>query len=124
MKAIAWPLAFLLAAAGTPALAQPVATLGPAIQAGQVGERYDGYMGYVIAPPPELRRQVQAVNLRRRNLYIELASRRNVTPEAVGIATACQLLRQLAPGEAYLLPDGVWRRWAPGQSAPVPAQCG
>jgi uncharacterized protein YdbL (DUF1318 family) len=124
MRAIAWSIAFLLAAAGTPAVAQPVATLGPAIQAGQVGERYDGYMGYVIAPSAELRRQVQAVNLRRRNLYIELAGRRNVNAAVVGIATACQLLRQLSPGEAYLLEDGAWRRWEPGQPAPSPKQCG
>jgi len=122
MRAIAWLIATALVA--TPLAAQPAATLASAIQAGEVGERYDGYMGYVAVPLPELRRQVQAVNLRRRNLYIELGSRRNVNAEAVGIATACQLLRRLAPGEAYLLPDGVWRRWVPGQPAPVPAQCG
>jgi len=119
-KAIAWLVAVALAA---PLAAQPVATLASAIQAGQVGERYDGYMGYAVAPSPELRRQVQAVNLRRRNLYIELGGRRNVNAEAVGIATGCQLMRQLAPGEAYQLQDGVWRRWAPGQPAPAPAHC-
>jgi len=112
----------LLAGAGT-ATAQPAA-LAVAIQAGQVGERYDGYMGFVVAPSPEVRRQVAAVNLRRRNLYIELAGRRNVNAAVVGIATACQLLRQLSPGEAYLLADGKWRRWAAGQAAPVPEQCG
>jgi len=112
----------LLAGAGT-ATAQPAA-LAVAIQAGQVGERYDGYMGFVVAPSPEVRRQVAAVNLRRRNLYIELAGRRNVNAAVVGIATACQLLRQLSPGEAYLLADGKWRRWTAGQPAPVPEQCG
>jgi len=112
----------LLAGAGT-ATAQPAA-LAVAIQAGQVGERYDGYMGFVVAPSPEVRRQVAAVNLRRRNLYIELAGRRNVNAAVVGIATACQLFRQLSPGEAYLLADGKWRRWAAGQAAPVPEQCG
>jgi uncharacterized protein YdbL (DUF1318 family) len=118
-------IAFLVTAAlAAPLAAQPAATLASAIQAGQVGERYNGYMGYAVAPSPEVRRQVQAVNLRRRNLYIELGGRRNVNAEAVGIATGCQLLRRLAPGEAYLLPDGVWRRWLPGQPVPVPAQCG
>ena len=112
----------MLAGAAT-AAAQPAA-LGVAIQAGQVGERYDGYMGFVVEPSPEVRRQVAAVNLRRRNLYIELAGRRNVNAAVVGIATACQLLRQLSPGEAYLLADGKWRRWAAGQPAPVPEQCG
>ena len=97
--------------------------LSEAIEAGQVGERYDGYMGFAVAPSPQVRRQVQAINIHRRNLYIELASRRNVTAEVVGMATGCQLLRQLTPGEAYLLPDGVWRRWTPGQPLPLSRQC-
>ena len=110
----------LLAGAAT---AQPAA-LASAIQAGQVGERYDGYMGFVVPPSAEVRRQVAAVNLRRRNLYIELAGRRNVTAAVVGTATGCQLFRQLTSGEAYLLADGKWRRWVPGQPAPLPEQCG
>ena len=119
---VAWLAApaLFLAAAATP----QASTLALAIQSGQVGERYDGYMGYVATPSPELRRQVSAANLRRRNLYIELGMRRNVTAAVVGIATGCQLLRQLSPGEAYMLSDGVWRRWSPGQPAPAPAQCG
>jgi hypothetical protein len=123
MKPSGWLFGLALLAAGAPAAAQPAA-LALAIQAGQVGERYDGYMGFVVPPSPEVRRQVQAVNLRRRNLYIELAGRRNVNPEVVGIATACQLLRQLSPGEAYLLADGKWRRRVPGQPALVSGQCG
>ena len=121
MRAIASLIAAALVA--TSLAAQPATPLASAIQSGQVGERYDGYMGYAVAPSPAVRRQVQAVNLRRRNLYIELGSRRNVNAEVVGLTTGCQLLRQLAPGEAYLLQDGVWRRSVPGQPAPVPAQC-
>jgi hypothetical protein len=94
-----------------------------AIQSGQVGERYDGYMGFVTEPSPQLRRQVNAINLRRRNLYIDLSTRRNVTPQLVGMATACQLLSELAPGQAYLLEDGAWRRRAAGQSVPLPDYC-
>jgi len=67
---------------------------------------------------------VLGINIRRRNLYLELADRRNVTAQVVGVATACQLFRQLSPGEAYLLSDNVWRRWVPGQPKPVPEQCG
>ena len=95
-----------------------------AIQSGQVGERYDGYMGFVGSSSPELRRQVSAINIRRRNLYTELAGRRNVTPQLVGMATACQLLTQLATGEAYMLSDGAWRRRAAGQKIPLPNYCG
>jgi uncharacterized protein YdbL (DUF1318 family) len=124
MKPPGWLIGLvLLGGAATNAPAQPAA-LALAIQTGQIGERYDGYMGFVVPPTPEVRRQVAAVNLRRRNLYIDLAGRRNVTAAVVGVATGCQLLRQLSPGEAYLLSDGKWRRWAPGQPTPVPEQCG
>ncbi len=114
MRAGAFLLA-LPALAATPVTAQP-AVLSEAIQAGQVGERYDGYMGFVMTPPPQLRRQVDTVNLRRRNLYIQLAERRNVNPQLVGMVTACQLLSQLPAGEAYMLNDGAWRRRA---AAPI-----
>ncbi|NUQ19035.1 MAG: YdbL family protein [Sphingomonas sp.] len=84
--------------------------LGEAIQAGQVGERYDGYLGITGAAPPQVERQVRAINIERRNLYIQLAQRRNVTPDLVGMATGCQLLSSLSAGEAYMLDDRVWRR--------------
>ena len=112
--ALLWPLA---AAAQSPPL------IPNAIAEGQVGERYDGYMGFVAPPSAALRRQVHAVNLRRRNLYIQLAQRRNVSAEVVGLATACQLFAQLSIGEAYQLNDRVWRRRGAGQPAPVPDYC-
>jgi len=105
-----------------PAMGQPTA-VAQAVQAGQVGERYDGYMGFVGDPSAELRRQVSAINLRRRNLYIQLAERRNVTAQLVGMATACQLLSQLTVGEAYQLSDGVWRRYSSGQKVTLPGYC-
>ena len=116
---------FLFAAAW--ALAGPLSAqspaIGQAIASGQVGERYDGYMGIAGNPSPEVRRQVSAINIRRRNLYIGLAGRRNVTPELVGMATACQLFSQLAPGEAYQLNGGTWRRLGAGQKVPLPDYC-
>ena len=109
-------------------IAMPVAGQSPviatAIEAGQVGERYDGSMGFAGNPSPELRRAVSAINIRRRNLYTELASRKNVNPQLVGMATGCQLLTQLSIGEAYMLSDGVWRRRAAGQRVPLPNYCG
>ena len=116
-------LYLLAAAAAAPAAAQQSSLIEAAIAAGQIGERYDGYMGFAAAPSPALRRQVQAINIHRRNLYIELASRRNVTPEVVGLATGCELLARIPVGEAYMLSDGAWRRRAPGQPAPAPDRC-
>lgn len=119
MKGLIFSLAALVAA---PAAAQSV-QLAAAIQAGQVGERYDGYMGTVGEPSPDVRRQVAAINLRRRNLYIELAVRRNVTASVVGLTAACTLIAQLPVGQSYMLSDGVWRRRAPGQPVSSPDYC-
>jgi hypothetical protein len=113
----------VIATLGPQPLAAQSPALSEAIAAGQAGERYDGYMGTVGAASPEVRRQVSAINIHRRNLYIDLASRRNVTPELVGLATACQLFGQLAAGEAYMLDDRAWRRRASGQKVPLPDYC-
>jgi len=117
--------AFLVAVAL--ALGAPVAAQSPllaqAIHAGQVGERYDGYMGVAGAAPPQVQRQVRAINIQRRNLYIQLAQRRNVSPDLVGMATGCQLLSDLGTGEAYMMADGVWRHRSDHQSIPLPDYC-
>jgi len=123
MRAVCRALLVIAALSAAPAEAQSP-LVSQAIQAGQVGERYDGYMGFVSSPSPQLRRQVDAINLRRRNLYIRLSTRRNVTAQLVGMATACQLFSQLAVGEAYMLSEGAWRRRSPGQTVPLPDYCG
>ena len=88
-----------------------------------IGERFDGYIGLVTtSPTAELRRQVGAINIRRRALYSQLATRRGVSPEEVGITTACSLFKRLNVGDYYLLGQGGWRRLAAGQSA-APSYC-
>jgi uncharacterized protein YdbL (DUF1318 family) len=92
--------------------------------AGQVGERFDGYLGYAAVPTSaQARTQTEAINIRRRALYTDLASRRAVSPNDVGITAGCTLLARVEVGESYMLPDGQWRRRAPGQGAPVPDYC-
>ena len=116
-------LAIAVAAFPVPAPAQDSPTIISARRAGLIGERYDGYLG-VVNPgaPAEVRRQVGAINIRRRSLYSNLATRRGVSPQEVGITTACSLLRRIGVGEYYLLNQGGWRRVAPGQS-PLPSYC-
>jgi uncharacterized protein len=113
-------------AAAVPAVApaQSYAELAAARRAGQIGERYDGYLGLVTAVPPAVQRQVSAINIRRRSLYVALARRRGVTPQVAGLATGCELLTRVQVGEMYLLQDGVWRRHQPGQTVARPAYCG
>ena len=111
------------AALAVAAPAQAQADLASAKSAGIVGERFDGYLGFVSEPGSAVRRQVGAINIRRRALYTNLSSRRRVTVQVAGIAAGCELLKRVRVGEAYMLSDGVWRRRAAGQSLPVPNYC-
>ena len=113
--------AALLAMAG-PAAAQDAVIA--ARMTGVVGERYDGYLGAAGPMTPALRSKVGAINIKRRALYSDLAARRGVAAQDVGIAAACALLGRIAVGEAYLLSEGHWRRRMAGESAPRPDYCG
>ena len=126
MKGIFWG-ALAAVAAGTmsvPAAGQAGSWYESARQAGQIGERYDGYVGFVTSPSPSLQRHVNAINIKRRRLFIGLARQRNVTAQVAGIATGCELLGWVQVGEYYMLGDGVWRRRQPGQRVALPSYCG
>ncbi len=106
-----------------PAVAQDPAAILAARRAGLIGERYDGYVGIVNpGASADLRRQVAALNIRRRSLYSSLAARKGVSPQEVGITAACSLLRRASVGEYYMLGQGGWRRVVAGQS-PLPGYC-
>ena len=115
-------LGFALALCPGPAAAQDAVIAARA--SGVVGERYDGYLGAVGPLPPSLRSKVGAINIKRRALFSDLASRRGVTAQDVGVAAACALLARVAVGEVYLLSEGQWRRRGPGEAPPRPAYCG
>ena len=112
----------LLLCVSVPAAAQTPA-VSAAIEAGQVGERYDGYLGVVATVTPAIRSQVARINIERRSIYSNFAARHRVSPQEVGITAGCQLLGRVGIGDAYLLSDGSWRRRAAGQPAPVPSYC-
>ena len=120
MKRVVLGLALALAAG--PAVAQDAVIAARA--SGIVGERYDGYLGAAGPLSPALRAQVGAINIKRRSLFSNLASRRGVTAQDVGVAAACALLGRVAVGEVYLLEEGQWRRRAAGEAPPRPAYCG
>jgi uncharacterized protein YdbL (DUF1318 family) len=115
-------LFFLAAALAVPAAAQTPA-VDAARAAGQVGERFDGYLGVASAVSSAVRSQVATINITRRSLYSNLAARRGVSPQDVGITAGCELLARVSVGEAYMLADGVWRRRTAAQPAPVPDYC-
>ena len=118
-----WLLAATLGAVAAPVAAQSSPVIIAARSAGQVGERYDGYLGYAKPPESSLRAQVESVNIRRRAFYSDLAAKRGASRVEVGITAGCELLGRVKVGEAYLLGDDVWRRRAPGQALPIPDYC-
>jgi uncharacterized protein YdbL (DUF1318 family) len=108
-------------------LAVPAAAQTPAVDAaraaGLVGERYDGYLGIAGPVSPAVRSQVATINIQRRKLYSDLAARKGVSPQDVGVTAGCSLLARVAVGELAMWPDGKWRRRLPGQPPPVPDYC-
>jgi uncharacterized protein YdbL (DUF1318 family) len=114
-------LTALLLVAG-PGAAQ-TAAMDAARAAGQIGERFDGYIGVAAPVPGAVRSQVAAVNIQRRTLYSNLAASRGATPQDVGITAGCQLLGRVPVGGAYMLIDGAWRRRGSGQAPPAPDYC-
>jgi uncharacterized protein YdbL (DUF1318 family) len=92
---------------------------------GQVGEQADGYLGLVGSAPAAVRAQVDAVNIKRRAYYTDLAAKRGAKIEEVAATTACELFRtKIAPGQYYRLPDGVWRQRDGSTPIPLPGYCG
>jgi uncharacterized protein len=91
---------------------------------GQAGEQADGYLGVVGSASAALRSQVDAVNIKRRAYYTDLAAKRGAKIEEVAATTACELFRtKVGAGQYYRLPDGVWRQ-RDTTPIPLPGYCG
>ena len=92
---------------------------------GQVGEQADGYLGLVGSASADVRAQVDAVNIKRRAYYTDLAAKRGAKIEEVAATTACELYRtKVGAGQYYRLPDGVWRQRDGSTPIPLPGYCG
>ena len=77
--------------------------------AGQVGEKMDGYLGYVTPPAPALRAVVEDINIKRKAVYAGKAQANNATVEEYALTSGCLLIAQTKPGEKYQAPDGSWQ---------------
>jgi uncharacterized protein YdbL (DUF1318 family) len=76
----------------------------------------DGYLGFVKTPSAELKSAVDAVNIKRRAIYTEIAAKQNATVQEVATARGCdQLAKRVAPGEWYSV-GGSWAQRAPVRS--------
>ncbi len=85
----------------------------PAYQAarsqGLIGEKPDGYLGFVTTPSAEIKAMVDDINIKRKAFYIKKAGENNVTPQEFAFTTGCDAISRTAQGEKYQSPDGVWR---------------
>lgn len=120
-------LSNIIAVAAALAVAAPVLAADPvvesALSSGTVGEQWDGYLGFVSAPSPDLKAAVDAINIKRRAGYTQIAAARNVTVDQFAQTTACSTLRAVKPGQAYKLKDGGWRK-RQGSESITPDYCG
>lgn len=109
IAAAAIGLAIAAGAIATVARAQ-VSAVAAAINAGTVGEQADGYLGVRGTVSATLKSEVEAINIKRRAGYTQLAEQRGVTVKDVAAAVGCKTLaNRVGAGEAYQLRDGVWR---------------
>lgn len=109
IAAAAIGLAIAAGAIATVARAQ-VSAVAAAINAGTVGEQADGYLGVRGTVSAVLKSEVEAINIKRRAGYTQLAEQRGVTVKDVAAAVGCKTLaNRVGAGEAYQLRDGVWR---------------
>ena len=106
---IAAAVALPLVAAPVAALAQRDPAYAAARAAGQVGEKMDGYLGYVTPPNPALKAVVDDINLKRRAVYSEKAQAQKATGEEYAFTSGCLLIAQTQPGEKYQAPNGTWQ---------------
>lgn len=91
------------------ALAQRDPAYAAARAAGQVGEKIDGYLGYVVPPSPSLKAVIDELNIKRKAVYAEKAAAAHATVEEYALTSGCLLISQTQPGEKYQGPDGSWQ---------------
>ncbi len=124
-KIIAATVVALALAGGVATLARADSSaVAPAIAAGTVGEQADGYLGVRGTVSATVRAEVEAINIKRRAGYTQLAEQRGVTVKDVAAAVGCKTLAsRVGPGEAYQLRDGVWRTRSGSAPIDLPAYC-
>lgn len=106
-----------LALSATAAYAQRDPAYAAARASGDIGEKMDGYLGFVGTPSASLRALVEDINIKRRANYTERARAQNATVEEYALTQGCILIARTVPGEKYQTPGGGWatRTAAPPQ---------
>ena len=101
--------ALVLAGLATPVLAQRDPAYAAAREAGQVGERVNGYLGIVGSANADLQRVVDDINNQRRQVYTQRAQAEGATLEQYALTAGCLAISRTVAGEKYQAPDGTWQ---------------
>jgi uncharacterized protein YdbL (DUF1318 family) len=79
-------------------------------ESGLVGEKSDGYLGFVIAPSSSTKALVDDINIKRRAAYSKEALANGATIEEMALRTGCRLIAErTVVGEKYQTPSGQWK---------------
>ncbi len=114
----------IAAGMATAANAQADPVVEQARAQGVVGEQADGYLGFAKSPSADVKARVDAVNIKRRAFYTDLAGKRGVTVQEVAAATGCELFQtRVAPGEAYRSEGGQWQTRSGNAPVQRPSYC-
>nr|WP_264610967.1 YdbL family protein [Sphingobium sp. B11D3B] len=123
IRAAALAAVFGLGVVGAaPAVAQD-AVVSAAKSAGTVGEQSDGYLGVNGSVSSDVRAAVDALNIKRRAAYTDLAAKRGVTVQDMAAVTGCQTLAgRVSEGQIYRIGSGPWQTKGAGPIA-LPDYC-
>ena len=76
---------------------------------GLVGERLDGYVGFVKSDvSADIRAAVNEINIKRKSIYTRLAREQNVAVSDVAGLTGEKLVAKARSGQMVFLGDGQW----------------
>lgn len=96
------------------AMAQRDPAYAAARSSGLIGEKPDGYLGYVSAPSPAVKALVEDLNIKRKAAYTRKAQETNSTVEQFAFTSGCNLIMRTTPGEKYQTPAGSWETRSSG----------
>ncbi|QJB67977.1 YdbL family protein [Parasphingorhabdus halotolerans] len=107
----------LAAIVTAPVLAQRDPAYEAARSSGAIGEKPDGYLGYVTSPSASVKALVEDINIKRKAAYTRKAQETNSTVEQFAFTSGCNLIMRTVSGEKYQTPSGTWN--TRDSSAPV-----
>lgn len=99
----------LTAIVATPVMAQRDPAYAAARSSGAIGEKPDGYLGYVKSPSASVKGLVEDLNIKRKAAYTRKAQETNSTVEQFAFTSGCNLIKRTVSGEKYQGPDGSWQ---------------